>query len=907
MILYVIIPKIKQGEFHMQPSSNGQMLGLFKIIGDAVSYVLNSIFGKIVKAILSPIINSIMTLYYFICKTIYSAFLLPIARVIDILQLIFRKFAGIDAMRIKNLNRSAIFGNTFQSEDIVANLISSDIVMRIFFAMLILAVILLIVTTFIANIKSEFNAQDKGGNSKKKVFKNAFRGLLNFVAVPVISLFAIFLSNGLLRAIDGATQINGSQTYISGQLFVASAYNANRARRSQDNEKGNGYYQAKSFGAIITGDYSTGVQDGNGYANFGIFLDDAGTYGYRAADKIDNAFATGLNVKVESSIKPNMLYYGGLLDFWYGGMDIVVSTISMGATQGGTQPGGFTTFPEGYKMSVGAFLDMRGTLDILSMLGISTSDTAELGLGIYYELDYSTNKGVGADYGHISFSIYDTALVFYYYDLGLTTFSYLTYIIAGTYFCYALLVTAVGLIKRLFMVTTLFIISPPVCALYPIDEGKALERWRKAFVLEVTSAYAVIVVMNIFLSLLPLFTSIEVFSIYSVSSRVLQLFPLYTWWLDPFSFDSGSWSKIASEGAAIGTTALTGGALGALLVVIGFLNAFARLLIIIGGLHFFRKATKQIAEVLGVGNAMEEGAEVAAKIGKTVAGAATLAVGAMTAGAGAAAIKGAGAVGKAGKKGAGDLGEGGKSNNPIDPNPVNSMTGAGENPSGAPNPNMGLASSGTINPIKPDIGPIESPEGPVWARVEKRKAGGSMATPPIAPPPPIESSSDSTSTSTSGSSGTSSGDTSIPSTPIESPSDSTSTSMSGSSGTSSGDTSIPETPPVAITNRKGKATIITQRNAWQRFTKFANITKMFYNVATGKSGATDTAAAMEKNFDNPKLKPYKDRATEKRKELEDKLEGIMDQRKKLVQKNRIIANQISSLPAGSPKIEKLIE
>lgn len=890
----------------MYSPSNGQFLGLFKVIGDAISNVLSSLFGKVLQAIITPYVNYIKTLYYFLCKTIYSAFLLPVARVIDICQLIFRKFAGIDTMNIKNLNRSQIFGSAFQSDDIVTNLISSDIVQRIFFAMLILAVVLLIVTTFVANIKSEFNAQDKGGNNKRKVFKNAFRGLLNFVAVPVVSLFAIFLSNGLLKAIDGATQINGSQTYLSGQLFVASAYNANRARTSQDNEKGNGYYKTNSFGALITGNYDTGVQDGTGYANFGIFLDDANQYGYRAADKIDNAFATGLNLKVEESTKPYMLYYGNKLYFWYGGMDIVTSSISMLATQGGKTPGGYTTFPEGYKMSYGAFGDIKGTFNPLSIFGI--------GEGFYYELNYASNKGVDADYGHISFSIYDTALVFYYYDLGLSNFSYIIYIIAGSYFCYALLVTAIGLIKRLFMVTTLFIISPPVCALYPMDEGQALGRWRKAFVSEVTSAYAVIVVMNIFLSLLPLFTSIEVFSINSMSSRFLQLFPLYTWWIDPFIFEQGGTgygSETISEAyAGIGT---------ALSPVIGFLNAFARLLIIIGGLHFFKKATKQIAEVLGTGNAMEDGAEVAAKIGKTISGAATLAVGAMTAGAGAAAVKGAQAAGKGAQaanavKGAGAgaaKGEGGAPD--VQPNPEKSITNGGSSPEsggtpsgGSPDSSMGFADWDALReeashiPVKftksgkvdgrTKLGKMLKQKGLDGMPVKLTKTGSidgrSKLGKQLAGMKTLK-------TKPSGATGA---------TPAPSPT----SAGSGSGGsTPSGIPSTPDAPK--LTDRKDQTPTKTPRNAWQKFTKFSNTTKMLYDVATGKSGATQTAAAMEKNFDNPNIKPYKDKDAEKRKNLEGKIQELMQKRNDLALKNSNIAKQIKALPKGSPKAVKLIE
>ena len=47
-----------------------------------------------------------------------------------------------------------------------------------------------------------------------------------------------------------------------------------------------------------------------------------------------------------------------------------------------------------------------------------------------------------------------------------------------------------------------------------------------------------------------------------------------------------------------------------------------------------------------------------------------------------------------------------------------------------------------------------------------------------------------------------------------------------------------------------------QRNTWQKFSRFANMSKMFYNVATGKSGATDTINAVEKNSDSKQLTSF---------------------------------------------------
>ena len=178
----------------------------------------------------------------------------------------------------------------------------------------------------------------------------------------------------------------------------------------------------------------------------------------------------------------------------------------------------------------------------------------------------------------ISFSPYNIGLVAYYYDLTFSGFDYLTSAIALLYFCFVMLVTAVGLIKRLFTLSILFIISPGVCALYPLDEGKALEKWRSAFIKDTLAAYSTVVCANIFFSILPMFLSMNVFT--------------------------------------------TPSELGGLAMIPGGLqiaNRFARLLIIIGALLFFKNATKQVAEIIGGADAFAEGAAPAKKLGQVAA------------------------------------------------------------------------------------------------------------------------------------------------------------------------------------------------------------------------------------------------------------------------------------------------
>ena len=210
-------------------------------------------------------------------RVIYTLIIVAIGRISDICQLVFKKLAGISPSGIKFQGVATnIVG------DPVIAFLNTDLVKNLFFALLVLAVVMLVITTFVATIKTEF-AKD-GNNNKRIVIKHAFRGLANFILVPVICLFGLIVGNALLRAIDGATSIGGA-TSLSSQIFMVGAYNANRARKSQaDSSSGDFTYKQDDSGL-----FGRKLKE---YGNFGVFLDDtSGINRQSAADKIDDCFA----------------------------------------------------------------------------------------------------------------------------------------------------------------------------------------------------------------------------------------------------------------------------------------------------------------------------------------------------------------------------------------------------------------------------------------------------------------------------------------------------------------------------------------------------------------------------------------------------------------------------------------
>ena len=451
------------------------------------------------------LINWFSGLFYFLSVGVYYLIIGGIGKLVDIMQLLFRKFAGLDGISLNG-----------EEGDIVLQFINSSRVQQVFIAMLVLAVVLIFITSFVAVIKTEFNKS--GNNNKKVVLKNAIRGVANFVIVPIVCVFGVIVGNALLNAIDGATKPEQSAT-ISGQMFVAGGYNSNRVRQGENTGENASGYAKGTVGSWVTG----GEKNGIGYGSFGIFKDDTtGLAKKSAADYIDNAFATNLTINLSnlSTEEKTLIYAGGESgEFAY----VYLNYFSLGAF-----PWGHNTFNYNIDGINGVTLESNG-----------------------YNKDNTT----------LTFSIYNVGLVSYYYDLSLFTYDYLVASIALIFCIYIFAVTLLGLIKRLFMIVTLFIISPPICALYPLDEGKALGLWRTEFIKQTLSAYSVVIILNIFFLLLPLFLQLEVITVV------------------PNAYYSGMGLSVA------------------------FINYIARILIICGALLFFKDATNTVSKIIGAGDA----------------------------------------------------------------------------------------------------------------------------------------------------------------------------------------------------------------------------------------------------------------------------------------------------------------
>ncbi len=426
-------------------------------IGDAIKNWFQGWFGALLS---------------FIPKIFYQL-LTPVFAVLDALQWIMRKVAGLDTIYMFN-------GAENVDGDIVIQFInmiftgSSPVLSNIFWSMIILGVLMLILTTMIAVVRSEYTATDAKSASKGKIIGNSLKALASFAIVPIVCFFGIFLCNVILQALDKVSNAStsvtsadinasyfksertttGDETYynytffgytvpttttpISGLVFKAAAFNANRAR-------------------INDKFYKTMLDNEKVSAN-GAFTQNKGTDANSASQNcwlMDEAFANCFQLKSKTYIDR-----------------------------------------EPFKTEHMFPITLNAGVTIIEQSLIES--------------------------GYTYFDKNNTALVWYYYDLW--SFDFIIAIGALVIILVLLLYLVFGLIKRIFELVILFLVAAPVASIMPLDGGNALKKWREKFVSKTIGVYGPIIGLNLFFVILTLLQTLQLTGIPIIDKIVNLLF-----------------------------------------------------------------------------------------------------------------------------------------------------------------------------------------------------------------------------------------------------------------------------------------------------------------------------------------------------------------------------------------------
>ena len=242
-------------------------------------------------------------------------------------------------------------------------------------------------------------------------------------------------------------------------------------------------------------------------------------------------------------------------------------------------------------------------------------------------LQYPDN-GAFSELDTLYYSIDNVIMVNYYYDL--LKFDYLIGIGGILVVSWCLLTTCLALIKRIFDIVLLWLISPAMIAQYPLDDGKAAKSCNKEMISRVISVLASVFAFNMFFIIVPVFTSLTIFPMAEVTA-----------------VSSGVTSSVVSAvGATDWLTILAQAGLATSASYVIAINGFMQIIGICVGASIIKQASALVSKMLGVEDLIKSGKESAKKVAETAAKAVEIGGALATGGVAAVARLGIGKLGK---------------------------------------------------------------------------------------------------------------------------------------------------------------------------------------------------------------------------------------------------------------------
>ena len=129
--------------------------------------------------------------------------------------------------------------------DIVMAFLNSSVVQTTFFTVLGFSIVLLVIFTVIALIRSEFTT-DIAKSAKGPYINRALKGIMNFILVPVLSLVFVMGVNVLTRAVNSL--FGGSNDTLANRVYEITLYGSERTsdEKFYNNYLKNGDYNANN-------------------------------------------------------------------------------------------------------------------------------------------------------------------------------------------------------------------------------------------------------------------------------------------------------------------------------------------------------------------------------------------------------------------------------------------------------------------------------------------------------------------------------------------------------------------------------------------------------------------------------------------------------------------------------------
>lgn len=422
-------------------------------------------------------------LFNLIPKVIYLLYA-SLACVIDVLQLFFRKLAGLDVYYVDGKAVSGDLVTNFIAGILGINVNATDGVTfeysaltTVFWSFIVFGIIIAFMSTIVAIVKSHYSYDDKSAKGPMQYVYTAGKAIINMVAVPIIVVLGLYVSQGILTALDTMTSTSSGS--------VVSMYGSDKLGLIQ---------------SVDTVKSATGLSKNKTYIYYDIF-GFGGAISYGSNPNMLTAKAKDLALIGAQ----NQTFSGSLFKVSaYNANRARIGQYKISSNILGTASNEYTLFGNAETDD-----ELANMIDTAFACNLHMDDWHWANnWGAISSDKYFTNFLIK---GGSAFSKFNVGLVWYYYDLW--QFNFIVGF-AGCIVCATLFVNIImGLIARLFMCIGLFLVAPPLFGLAPLDGGKAGKSWRENFMKQVLMAYGAVVGMNIFFLILPYMNEIDFFNI----------------------------------------------------------------------------------------------------------------------------------------------------------------------------------------------------------------------------------------------------------------------------------------------------------------------------------------------------------------------------------------------------------
>lgn len=416
------------------------------------------------------IANIVTGFFAIIPQTLYFLFA-SAASLVDLLQYAMRKLVGLDVYYVDGVAQQGDILTEF-IEGVVGINNSYSTLSTVFWSMVVFGVVLLVFATIIAIIKTHYNYDSEKSNPMY-IIGRAIKGLLTMVIIPIATIFSLYLSQALLQTLDKITTSSNETTlsriYENAAMdkFESKTINNQRVYSGFDFFKSHHYSNSNAFSSSI-------------------FV--AAAYN---ANRVRNG-----NYSVSTGEDSRGFSNAGI--FWTEDATQTKETIAIQID---------TAFEYGLSLKNGETLYLKG--DAISLV------TSYNGLSSLYLIDLANVR---------HFSKFDTGLVFYYYNLW--TFDFFIGF-AGIFTAVTLLFNIIlGLCSRLVYLVALFLVYPPITALFPFDDGGGVKSWRTSFAKMFLSSFSAVIGINLMTIILPFIRSISFFKFALLDAVMNALFVL---------------------------------------------------------------------------------------------------------------------------------------------------------------------------------------------------------------------------------------------------------------------------------------------------------------------------------------------------------------------------------------------